>query len=239
MNTLSFRSYLLSFFLSLFFVSCSTNEIAQNKKRIIFFGDSITQQGVEPGGYVTIVKDTLAKIDAKYEIIGAGISGNKITDLQARVDNDVLAKKPNLVVIYIGINDVWHYAFTSRGLTGTPKDIFEKELRLLIQKFHSAGIQVVLCTPSVIGEKNDGSNEFDNQLDEYSAISRNAARQTGAALCDLRAAFVSHIKNNNPSNLSKNILTTDGVHLNSAGNKLVALQILNVFDGLGFFFPAR
>jgi len=42
------------------------------------------------------------------EVIGAGISGNKVPDLQRRLERDVLKKKPTVVFIYIGINDVWH-----------------------------------------------------------------------------------------------------------------------------------
>ena len=79
-------------------------------ERIVFLGDSITQGGVSKNGYVTVIKNTLAEKhkDLGVEVIGAGISGNKVPDLQRRLDKDVIAKKPTLVVIYIGINDVWH-----------------------------------------------------------------------------------------------------------------------------------
>src|SRR4051794_34706718 len=79
-------------------------------ERIIFLGDSITEAGVGPKGYVTLIKKRLAEKheDLGIEVIGAGVSGNKVPDLQRRFDKDVLAKKPTLVVIYIGINDVWH-----------------------------------------------------------------------------------------------------------------------------------
>lgn len=78
--------------------------------RIVFLGDSITQGGAGPNGYVTMIRQALEKkhADLKIEVIGAGISGNKVPDLQRRVDKDVIAKKPTIVFIYIGINDVWH-----------------------------------------------------------------------------------------------------------------------------------
>src|SRR6266852_7028858 len=78
--------------------------------RIVFLGDSITQAGVGEKGYVTLIKNTLAEKQKELgiEIIGAGISGNKVPDLQRRVDKDVVARKPAIVFIYIGINDVWH-----------------------------------------------------------------------------------------------------------------------------------
>ncbi len=219
---------------------CSTHETAiRSSARIIFFGDSITEQGVKPNGYVTILRDTLNALGQKIEVVGAGISGNKIGDLQRRLENDVLKKNPSVVVIYIGINDVWHFEFASRGLTGTPKPDFEKGLKKIIVQIQSAGATVILCTPSVIGEKNDGTNKYDAMLDEYSTISRAVAAQSSIPLCDLRSAFVDYLKKNNPTNAEKNILTDDGVHLNDTGNKFVAAQFLAVLDGLGLFFPQK
>src|SRR5258708_18554969 len=90
--------------------------------RIIFLGDSITQAGVGEKGYVTLIKNTLAEKhkDLGIEVIGAGISGNKVPDLQKRLQKDVLDKKPTIVVIYIGINDVWHGE--NDPAKGTPND---------------------------------------------------------------------------------------------------------------------
>jgi len=133
---------------------------------IVFFGDSITELGVKPNGYVSIIRDSL---DSKYDemnikIIGAGISGHKVPDLQARLDRDVLSKNPTKIFIYIGINDVWHYDL---GIGGTPKDKFESGLKDLITKIKQNGSEVVLCTPSVVGERHDGQNKLDKMLDEY------------------------------------------------------------------------
>ncbi|RYY12757.1 MAG: G-D-S-L family lipolytic protein, partial [Chitinophagaceae bacterium] len=82
----------------------------QQKKKILFFGDSITQAGVGPKGYITKFGEKLAAAGKKdqYEIAGAGIGGNKVYDLYLRMDDDVLAKNPDIVVIWVGVNDVWH-----------------------------------------------------------------------------------------------------------------------------------
>jgi lysophospholipase L1-like esterase len=100
----------------------------QKKQRVVFFGDSITQAGVEAGGYITRIGENLAKkgAAAQYELVGAGISGNKVYDLYLRLENDVLAKNPDIVVIWVGVNDVWHK--TSYG-TGTDADKFENFIR--------------------------------------------------------------------------------------------------------------
>ncbi|MGD1044389.1 MAG: GDSL-type esterase/lipase family protein [Bacteroidota bacterium] len=206
-------------------VSCSTRYFAlRNNDRIVFFGDSITQLGVRPNGYITLIKDSLSKKLPSIEIIGAGIAGNKVPDLQARIDSDVIAKDPTIVVIYIGINDVWHSIIPGR--VGTPKDRYEAGLVEIIGKIQKTGARVILCTLTVIGEKKNGKNQLDKQLDEYSGISRRVAQKTKIELCDLRNAFVSYLKLHNPRNVEKGILTVDKAHLSDKGNRLVATELL-------------
>ncbi len=199
--------------------------------RLVFLGDSITQAGAEPGGYVTLIHQALQEKhpDLGVEVIGAGISGNKVPDLQARLDRDVLAKKPTVVVIYIGINDVWHSQM--KPPRGTPKDKYQAGLKDLIRRIQDAGARVVLCTPSVIGEKKPGTNPLDAMLDEYADISRTVARETKVHLCDLHKAFQDYVKEHNPEDREKGVLTTDGVHLNPAGNRFVAETILKCLGG--------
>jgi lysophospholipase L1-like esterase len=194
--------------------------------RIVFLGDSITQGGGGPKGYVTLIKNALAEKhpDLGIEVINAGISGNKVPDLQRRLQRDVLDKKPTVVVIYIGINDVWHGE--RDPARGTPKDRYEAGLKEIIDKLKAAGARVVLCTPSVIGEKPDGSNPLDTKLDEYAEISRKVAKGEMVPLCDLRKAFVVYLKEHNAEKKERGVLTRDRVHLNDAGNKLVAETIL-------------
>lgn len=189
---------------------------------IAFFGDSITQAGARPTGYCRLIANAIEKErpEMGVKIVYAGISGHKVPNLQSRLDRDVLSKKPTIVFIYIGINDVWH----SLSGRGTSKEKFESGLRDLIEKITASGAKIVLCTPSTIGEKTDGSNKLDSMLEEYSAISRKVAKDTGVTLCDLRKAFIDHLKKNNPEQKSRGILTTDGVHLNKAGNEFVAAQ---------------
>jgi len=187
---------------------------------IAFFGDSITQAGAGQGGYCRLVEAaiTAGQPDLGVTIVFAGISGHKVPNLQGRLERDVLSKKPTVVFIYIGINDVWH----STSGNGTPKDLFEAGLRDLIKKMNEAGATVVLATPSTIGEKPDGSNPLDPMLEEYAAISRKVAKETKTTMCDLRKAFIDHLKENNPDNKDRGILTGDGVHLNAEGNQFVA-----------------
>ena len=197
--------------------------------RIVFLGDSITQAGAGPKGYVTLIRNELKEKhkDLDLEVIGAGVSGNKVPDIQARLEKDVLSKKPTVVVIYIGINDVWHGE--KDPSKGTSKEKYEAGLRDVIQRCQAAGARVVLCTPSVIGEKNDGSEVNDPKLDEYADISRAVAKDMKVPVCDLRKDFQAYEKEHNADNKESGVLTVDRVHLNDAGNKFVADAILKMF----------
>jgi lysophospholipase L1-like esterase len=190
-------------------------------KRVIFFGDSITQAGVQGNGYINQLKKAVDP--AKFELIGAGIGGNKVYDLYLRMEDDVLSKKPDLVFIYVGINDVWHKLGAK---TGTDYDKYLKFYQALINKIQANGSRVVLCTPTVIGEKKDGTNEVDADLNKYATGVRELAAKNNLPLCDLRKAFVDYEAAHNTEDKEKGVLTTDRVHLNDAGNKLVADTML-------------
>lgn len=199
--------------------------VPPKKQRIIFFGDSITQMGVNKGGYIDRMKSDIAtrSLQDKYELIGAGIGGNKVYDLYLRMEEDVLAKKPQQVVIYVGINDVWHK--TSHG-TGTDKDKYEKFYIAIIKKLQAQKIKVSICTPTVIGELKGNANPQDADLNAYSDIIRKLAVTYNCQLIDLRQAFADYEETNNKENKAAGLLTTDRVHLTDAGNQLVAEQMI-------------
>jgi len=193
----------------------------QKKHKVIFFGDSITELGVKPGGYVTRV-DSMCKLEGKagqFDFVGAGIGGNKVYDLYLRLEDDVLSKNPDVVVVYVGVNDVWHKTLLG---TGTDADKFEKFYLAILKKLKIKDIKAILCTPAVVGEKNDFSNPLDGDLNRYSNIIRDIAKKNNLPVIDLRKIFLDYIKKNNPDNEEKNILTYDGVHLNAMGNQVVA-----------------
>src|SRR6266478_10061666 len=80
----------------------------QGVKTLVTLGDSITQGGGAPGGYVWLMQKYL---DALYpqqgiKIVNAGISGHKSTDMAARFQKDVLDPGPQLITISVGVNDV-------------------------------------------------------------------------------------------------------------------------------------
>ena len=200
---------------------CCLSFVQDGKKKIVFFGDSITELGVNKGGYIDLLNNRIANNGQsnRYELLGAGIGGNKVYDLFLRLEKDVLNKNPDVVVIWVGVNDVWHKSMMG---TGTDYDKFGLFYDAVVQKIQAKGAKVVLVTPAVIGERNDHSNPQDGDLNSYSNWIRQYADQKNITLVDCRKLFLDYSAKNNPKQLDKGFLTYDGVHLNDAGNQLVA-----------------
>ena len=216
-------------------VSCTSSN-----KKVVFLGDSITQNAVINSdkfkGFISLLGEN---VDQNTELIGKGIGGDKVSDLLTRYRDDVIKLNPDMVFIYIGINDVWHkYDYG----TGTDIDLYENGLRQIITDLKENGVEVILCTPTVIGE-NKGEftlvNQFidietmeimNNDLDDYSDIIRKLSREFDTKLLDLRKIFMQYISENNPENKSKGVLTTDGVHLNNLGSKLIANEMIKFIN---------
>ena len=211
---------LATFFACMFLLSFR----GERKKKVLFFGDSITQMGVDKGGYIDLIKTDLAQkgLSGQYEIMGAGIGGNKIYDLFLRMDKDVLSQNPDIVFIWVGVNDVWHKS--SMG-TGTDYDKFGKFYDAVVKKMQAQGIKVIVVTPAVIGERVDYSNAQDGDLNLYSNWIRKYAAENQIGLVDLRKSFHEYSLAHNPNNLEQGILTYDRVHLNEKGNALVASEM--------------
>jgi lysophospholipase L1-like esterase len=196
--------------------------------RIIFFGDSLTflaaKEDAKTGvtrGYLRIVRETLNEThkDKNIEVDWVATGGHTVPDLLKRVDKDVIAKKPTIVVIQIGCND-------ARRIS---KDLFKSSLEELIDRLQKANIQVVQCTLTSVGEKHDGTNKDDKNLEEFAEVERQVAMAKKVPINDLRKAFVAYWKANNPDNKPSGILTYDGNHFNDAGHKFVAEQMLKKF----------
>lgn len=200
---------------------CCLSFVQDGKKRIVFFGDSITELGVKKGGYIDLLNNKIANsgLANQYALIGSGKGGNKVYDLYLRLDQDLINQNPNVVVIWVGVNDVWHKSMMG---TGTDYDKFGLFYDAMVQKIQAKGASVVLVTPAVIGERFDQSNPQDGELNLYSNWIRKYAQEKKIALVDCRKLFLDYSIKNNPKNIDKGILTYDRVHLNDVGNQLVA-----------------
>jgi lysophospholipase L1-like esterase len=218
----------------------SAEIIVKSGEKISFLGDSITAGGWgNPAGYVKLIVAGLAANDVSVEPAPAGIGGHKSNDMLARLDRDVLSKKPQWMTLSCGVNDVWHgtkgvplddaqataMVYEKRSITEPDKGTYEKNITEMVAKAQAAGVKVMILTATVIQENLD--SEPNKKLAPYNDFLRRLAKEKGLPLADLNALFQERIKAANQP--GKNVFTTDGVHMNAEGNKLMATGVLQAF----------
>lgn len=189
-------------------------------QKIAFMGDSITQAGAGPDGYVTLVIRGLEAAGVKATSIPAGISGHKSNQMLERLERDVLSKKPDWMTLSCGVNDVWH------GANGVPLEQYNTNITQMVEKCQAAGVKVVILTSTMIGE--DEPNENNRKLVAYNEFLRTLAKEKKCLLADLNADMQAAIAKAGPAKKG-NLLTSDGVHMNPAGNQMMATGVLKAF----------
>ncbi|TRZ38968.1 hydrolase [Niallia circulans] len=197
---------------------------------LLFIGDSITEAGryEDPeqigNSYVRYVRDFLAinKPEILPQIINKGIGGNRVPDLAERWKQDVLDLKPDYVSISIGINDVWRQ-LDSPQQEAMSHDHFKAIYADLIEQVHThTSAKVILMEPTVIQE--DVNAQGNKLLKPYVAAIQELAAESNSLLVPTHQAFIAYL--NTPD---CQVLTTDGVHMNTIGNMLMAQTWLQAF----------
>lgn len=199
-------------------------------KTIVFFGDSITDT-VKYGnsnypygaGYVNMIKTELDVCypELNIKIFNEGISGNKTENLLERFEQSVTQHKPNLVFMFIGINDVWH-PVEQQGIAPNNKEILER-ITLLINKIKDLGSKVVLMVPFLFPR--EPFYEFFTSLKPY--------------FISFYEEYIKYLEANNLeyidinaimspySELSKERLTKDSVHPDVIGHGIIAQAVID------------
>jgi lysophospholipase L1-like esterase len=201
-------------------VNCLAGEIiVKSGDKLAFMGDSITQFGANtPGGYVKLVISGLDANGIKIEPVFAGRSGHKSNDMLGRLDNDVLSKKPNVMTLSCGVNDV----------ANIPLDKYKENINALIDKVQAAGVKPVILTSTMIGE--DQPNANNQKLIAYNEFLMTLAKDRGLPLADLNLKMQEAIKMAKEANAPKpnkaNYLTNDGVHMSPEGDQMMAEGVL-------------
>lgn len=114
---------------------------------IVAFGDSVTHGAVGAGeiNYETVYWNRLKqKINAyksymPVNVINAGIGGITAKGSLARMDKQVLAHNPDLIIVCFGLNDV-----------NGPLEDYLDSLRIIFEKSKQSGAEVIFMTPNML-----------------------------------------------------------------------------------------
>jgi acyl-CoA thioesterase-1 len=190
---------------------------------ILFTGDSITDSGrvrenaTHLGfGYVSF---TAAHLQARLaspqlKIYNRGIGGNRVRDLLGRVEADLIALKPTVVSIHIGVNDTWR-RYDNNDATGA--ELFERDYRALLEKIkQETSARVVLLEPFLLHVPADRF-AWREDLNPKIDVTRKLAIEFGAELLPLDGLFAQAATQAPPA-----YWAGDGVHPSAAGHALIA-----------------
>lgn len=201
---------------------------------LLFIGDSITDCGRERpvgrraglgGGYVSLVDAHLAATDPErpIRVLNTGISGNRVTDLRDRWQNDVLSLEPDWLSVMIGINDVWRHFDDALNPVQVSLDLYRETLDALLAKTRASLAGLALMTPYFV--ETNRQDPMRSQMDTYSAVVRELAQKHDAVFVDVQAAFDRYLAHR-PSQS----LCGDRVHPNLTGHMIIAQAFLDAIE---------
>jgi len=196
-------------------------KIAANEPvNVVCFGDSVTGVYYHTGGqraYTDMVEIGLemAWPESDVTAMNAGISGHTTVNALARIDKDVIARKPDLVTVMFGLND----------MTRVPLDDYRANLKTIVEKCRAVGAEVMLCTPNNVTDTPSRPTET---LLTYVAVVREVAAEMKAPLADCYGAFEAVRAE---SSFEWAMLMSDEIHPNMDGHKQIAETIVATASG--------
>ena len=192
--------------------------VIKNGDSIAFLGDSITQLGnsQKPNGYVNLVIEGLKSAGVNAVPIPAGVGGNTANDMLARLDRDVIAKKPVWMTLNSGINDCGKRISVEE---------FGANITKIVDQARAAGIKVILLNTTISDGENLESPGCLIRL-KYCEEFQKLAHSRNLLLVDLNTMMAGELIARKKDGVKGLKLTYDGTHLNGAGNQLVAAEIL-------------
>lgn len=215
-------------------------------KTILFQGDSITDctrsrdENASRAyrlshGYAGMVAGELELSHPnEYLCYNRGVSGNRIVDIYARINIDIINLKPDVMSILCGINDVWHEISRFNGVN-TPK--FERIYGMLIEEVREAlpDCKIMILEPFVLPgtatcdteEKPNRLAEFRTGRQEKAEAARRVAQKYGLTFVPLQAEFERMAQI-----MPADMLLSDGVHPNPAGHTLIKNAWLAAYEKL-------
>jgi len=214
---------------------------------IFLFGDSTT--ALRPGSVEKVASQRLAEalqsIGSSLTVSNAGVGGNTTRDALKRLDREVLAYRPRVVVIGFGINDAAVDVWKDPPMREprVPLAEYRENLRTLAAKVTAAGAKGVFVTPNPLRWTSklrdlygrppyDPSREdgFDAPvLESYREAMRGVAKELGIPVVDLPTVWKAALSSES-GKVERFLL--DGMHPNDRGHDATARALLPVVRGV-------
>ncbi|MCH8541545.1 MAG: SGNH/GDSL hydrolase family protein [Opitutales bacterium] len=213
--------------------------MSTHETTLLFQGDSITDVGRSRqdteshspfalgAGYAKIVAARLLceAPEKHWRIFNRGVSGNRVVDLYARTESDILSLQPDILSILIGVNDTGARFFFGNGISVAK---YEKIYRLLLAecKDHFPHIRFLLGEPFVLpGER--VTTEWFGEIEERQEVVHRLASEFDAKVIPFGKTFKEALER-----APADYWSTDGIHPTAAGHYLMAETWWKSFQAL-------
>lgn len=219
-------------------VMLSVNNFMAQTKTIVTFGDSITAPRKNVVTYSDFIRKEFEQKNLDVKVINSGVGGNTSSMAKERFEKDVLAHKPDIVIIQLGTNDsavdVWKNPPESKSRVHI--DVYEQNLREFITKLKAQNAKIILVTPppprwadklkEMYGKPPYNPNDedgFNVTLKPYVQRMRDVAKSEKVILVDLSKEYYKYHK---VKGQTMDDLYLDGLHPNTKGQQLEADLLL-------------
>lgn len=208
--------------------------------RVAIVGDSITEQRL----YSRFMADYLTAChpDLDARIVQFGWSGERASGFLARLDNDLMPFKPDVVTLCYGMNDGSYQPFTDAIGQG-----YEKPLVEIVKKLKAAGVQVIVGSPGAVddhffGREGDGktvtarSKMYNPTLAKLRDIAKKTADTAEMPFANVHDAMLDAMRKaqaDDKLGKSYHVCGGDGFHPDANGQLVMAFAFLRAmkFDG--------
>jgi len=198
--------------------------------RVVFYGDSITDQRLYTTFTETYVVTRFPKLDVSF--IHSGWGGDRVTgggggSIDTRLRRDVFAYKPTVMTIMLGMNDGSYKAFDEKIF-----DTYAKGYQRIIDsvKKELPGIRITVIQPSPYDDVTQAAKfegGYNGVLVRYSEFVKELGEKEKLNVSNLNAPVVAALEKAKATDaeLAKKIIP-DRVHPGASGHLLMAAELL-------------
>ena len=193
--------------------------------KIVFCGDSITDSGRDRNdpaslgnGYVAILFEKLRNLyeDVNFTFVNAGITGDRIADVEKRVQTDIVDLKPDIVVLLVGINDTWRREDPLAPFDG---EAFAASYENVVAAIKAGGAKLIIVEPFLFNVPD--KRRFRRAFNEEVAIIRSVASRYADAFVPLDEMFAGVSQS-----VGISAYSADGIHPTHRASRLIADNVI-------------
>jgi lysophospholipase L1-like esterase len=201
--------------------------------RVVFYGDSITEQRL----YTTAVEEFVIRRfpDRDVRFVHSGIGGDRVTGgwagpIEVRLQRDVIAHRPTVVTIMLGMNDGGYKPFDQATF-----DTYASGYRRIVARLKESlpGVRITVIKPSAFDDVTrplDFAGGYNAVLLPYSNFLEELARAETLTIADFNKPVVAGLQRVNAANaqLARQIIP-DRVHPGEPGHMIMARALLETW----------